>query len=898
MADANDDGAAPGSTPHSAPQHRPQPLTRENSVNSPRNTTSPQRHHLIHGLPPKPVVANVPFLHPSHPSLIEATAMSRSTAKTKTSSGNNGFAPKPASSVDAKDLPLDWQIRNSHNGDMYYYNTKTHVSTWERPVRNGLQDDKISQPLHFPTSSSSGPKDLSYEDRHYRPGENGAPPADSRPPVLPPSNRNGTTDTWFGSAVAPSYDSRTPPDSPQHRDRSRSPLPMPQRGRRRRHPNYDGEAVDSRGDSRRPMTPPRRTETDALQESRRQHRVHDYELPQVQSKFPMEREKLPARQEPSSRNSRGHPREREPRDSQPQNTTSRHRSPPPSSFEPPPSSQRSSKRDRPSRFGGPVEATPGLMSHPPPRIADPPELVPFSNGPKGPPRHSSAPRSTSSPPATEQPSSAARRRPPLPPQEMSFRETSTKAKVPLPPASAPPTTNELPQLSTWVDKNSSLPPSGPRAAKRNRQVSTSGDVFDDLASTSPSSRAHPLPANGYGRESRDIPVENPGNLLPKGPRALRPPTSDSAPPPNQGWTRERSPPSTFGAEGHMRGFEDQGRGSMYPHPMERGQGRPPRGRGEFSRPTLSGTNSLPLGSRKTLGGPPPSSSGGDAPLSSGKFSDSRPPDGGPPTRKPRNSLGPPDSRMHMESEANPRHRMSDNGYPHRMRKEEPRMSPQEPPPNFQRYVQEHPPPSERRGRIPTPPPRVYNRRDSFSPSPGAEHRPTTPPPLSREPSLPQSWEGSRGSVRYEKERESGRRERFRDRDDRVPPPPAPHVEEPARNGMERERERERPVSPSTSRLPPGHGLPNKPEGLPPRPRRDDMDIDDGRYRRDGFEERPPLRRGGTGTLLSRLGGGGVIETGMKRDRDELGDPADDDSKKRRRSHKSRRGGNGGGKMRV
>ncbi|PBK83419.1 hypothetical protein ARMGADRAFT_1018994 [Armillaria gallica] len=322
VADANDDGAAPGSTPHSAPQHRPQPLTRENSVNSPRNTTSPQRHHLIHGLPPKPVVANVPFLHPSHPSLIEATAMSRSTAKTKTSSGNNGFAPKPASSVDAKDLPLDWQIRNSHNGDMYYYNTKTHVSTWERPVRNGLQDDKISQPLHFPTSSSSGPKDLSYEDRHYRPGENGAPPADSRPPVLPPSNRNGTTDTWFGSAVAPSYDSRTPPDSPQHRDRSRSPLPMPQRGRRRRHPNYDGEAVDSRGDSRRPMTPPRRTETDALQESRRQHRVHDYELPQVQSKFPMEREKLPARQEPSSRNSRGHPREREPRDSQPQNTTS------------------------------------------------------------------------------------------------------------------------------------------------------------------------------------------------------------------------------------------------------------------------------------------------------------------------------------------------------------------------------------------------------------------------------------------------------------------------------------------------------------------------------------------------------------------------------------------------
>ncbi|KAG7447015.1 uncharacterized protein BT62DRAFT_97384 [Guyanagaster necrorhizus] len=327
-ADANDDGTPSSSTPHSTnlPQHKPQPSTRENSVNSPRNTTSPQRSHshinIIHGLPPKPVVANVPFLHPSHPSLIEATAMSRTTAKTKTSSGNNGFAAKPPSSVDAKELPLDWQIRKSHNGDMYYYNTKTHVSTWERPVRNGLQDDKTSQPMHFPTSGSSGPKDLSYEDRHYRPGENGAPPGDSRPPVLPPSNRGGTTDTWFGSAVAPSYDSRTPPDSPQHGDQLRSPLPMPQRGRRRRHANYDGEAINSHGDSRRPMTPPRRTETDTLQESRRQPRVHDYEPPQAQSKFPIEREKLPVRQEPSSRNNRGNPPEREPRDSQPQNTTS------------------------------------------------------------------------------------------------------------------------------------------------------------------------------------------------------------------------------------------------------------------------------------------------------------------------------------------------------------------------------------------------------------------------------------------------------------------------------------------------------------------------------------------------------------------------------------------------
>ncbi|KAG7447014.1 uncharacterized protein BT62DRAFT_97334 [Guyanagaster necrorhizus] len=427
---------------------------------------------------------------------------------------------------------------------------------------------------------------------------------------------------------------------------------------------------------------------------------------------------------------------------------------------------------------------------------------------------------------------------------MSFRETSAKSKIPPPPAPALTITSELPPLPTWIERQSNLPPSGPRAAKRNRQVSTSGDVFDDLSSTSPSSRAHPPPASGYGRESRDNAVENAGNPLPKGPRALRPPTSEST---AQGWIRERSPPSMFGAEGHMRGFEDQSRGSMYPHPMERGQGRPPRGRGEFSRPTLSGTNSLPLGSRKSLGGPLPSSSGGDAPPSSGKFMDSRLPDGnsgGLPMRKPRNAPGPSDSRMHVEVEVNPRHRVSDNGYPHRLRNEEPRISPQEPPPNLQRYGQEHPSLSfERRGgeRNRDEPPRQYPRQDNFSTSPNDEHRPATPPPLSRDPSQSHSWEGSRGSVRYDKEREGGRRERFRGRDDRGLPPPAPPLEEPVRNDVERERER--PVSPSTSRLPPGHGLPNKPEGLPPRPRRDDMDVDDGRYLRDGFEERPLLRRG-------------------------------------------------------
>jgi len=68
------------------------------------------------GLPPKPVASEkAPYLPSSHPSLTEASAMS--------------------STFKRGDLPQHWELRRSRGGgDTYYYNTKTHESTWSKPA--------------------------------------------------------------------------------------------------------------------------------------------------------------------------------------------------------------------------------------------------------------------------------------------------------------------------------------------------------------------------------------------------------------------------------------------------------------------------------------------------------------------------------------------------------------------------------------------------------------------------------------------------------------------------------------------------------------------------------------------------------------------------------------------
>ncbi|KAG2152682.1 uncharacterized protein EDB93DRAFT_1082968, partial [Suillus bovinus] len=87
---------------------------------------------LTHALPPKPIVSSVPFMHPSHPSIIEATAMAARVDRDKKNS--TVVISKPATFESGDILPPDWEVRHPRNGrGVYYYNSRTKESTWTRP---------------------------------------------------------------------------------------------------------------------------------------------------------------------------------------------------------------------------------------------------------------------------------------------------------------------------------------------------------------------------------------------------------------------------------------------------------------------------------------------------------------------------------------------------------------------------------------------------------------------------------------------------------------------------------------------------------------------------------------------------------------------------------------------
>jgi hypothetical protein len=215
--DQQDVSALDGDGPQEAPKKRPSspkqqstPTSRghhrEHSTSSQRQRSpqqSPQRSHsfskITHALPPKPVVSHVPFVEPFNASIIEATAMSWRTDRD--SKKANGSVGKPISSGDSGEpLPPDWECRQPRSGarGVYFYNVRTHESTWTRPVFIKVSSTKdkeksrsqapesrrkahdhaglTNSPEHITTSRSARPdievpaKDLSYEDRHYRPG--------------------------------------------------------------------------------------------------------------------------------------------------------------------------------------------------------------------------------------------------------------------------------------------------------------------------------------------------------------------------------------------------------------------------------------------------------------------------------------------------------------------------------------------------------------------------------------------------------------------------------------------------------------------------------------------------------------------------------------------------------
>ncbi|PFH47716.1 hypothetical protein AMATHDRAFT_6488 [Amanita thiersii Skay4041] len=206
---------------------------------------------LTHALPPKPIAASLPYISPSHPSIVEATAMSVRSREHK----KNGQVGRASTGDDQ--LPPNWEIRYPRNGgrEYYYYNVVTHQSTWTRPVSNidsPLPESRGSKPRrrrgssvsagdrvlqsisldsdHFNSqsvrssrppppadpdkqsqhTSSMEPSALSYADRHYRPAEN---------------TDNRRNDRFSEAPDSKHVESElTPPGSPHHLERSVSPV--------------------------------------------------------------------------------------------------------------------------------------------------------------------------------------------------------------------------------------------------------------------------------------------------------------------------------------------------------------------------------------------------------------------------------------------------------------------------------------------------------------------------------------------------------------------------------------------------------------------------------------------------------------------------------------------------
>lgn len=233
------------SPPKSARHQRQDPAEPTGSADP---SSLPPAHSLatlVHALPPKPVLSSVPFVHPSHPSIIEATAMASRAERDK----RNGAGPN----ADYNDsLPPGWELKYPRNGrGVYYYNIHTQESTWSRPAtpstrekrpeRSDRRDDPLDPPLSTRNGESLIPRvgrpetgDMSYEDRHYRPAESAR--REERP-----ARSTQRSHSYMQDSYSPSHsNSRPSPPSPRARDRDPTPPP-------RRLPSPNGSYGDRDG---------------------------------------------------------------------------------------------------------------------------------------------------------------------------------------------------------------------------------------------------------------------------------------------------------------------------------------------------------------------------------------------------------------------------------------------------------------------------------------------------------------------------------------------------------------------------------------------------------------------------------------------------------------------------
>ena len=196
---------------------------------------------LTHALPPKPVLASASIAR--SPPLASTLASSMIQRDRR----SNGQSRGKSVSVEASDgLPPDWEVRYPRSGgrEAYYYNVRTHESTWTRPqasvrVASPAKDSKDSRarspsrgaddsvhsqvlPKTAPrkdakrraSSPAAATNEMTYEDRHYRPGD---------------SSANAHTDRASRPQARPLSPARsqTPPrrEVNARRDYSRSPSP-------------------------------------------------------------------------------------------------------------------------------------------------------------------------------------------------------------------------------------------------------------------------------------------------------------------------------------------------------------------------------------------------------------------------------------------------------------------------------------------------------------------------------------------------------------------------------------------------------------------------------------------------------------------------------------------------
>lgn len=253
-----------------------QPPLQSQNPGSPQLRRSQSHGKMTHALPPKPVVSVAPV----HPSPAQTSTLASSMVQRERRVNGHG---KPVSSSDGIDvLPPDWEVRYPRSGgsDHYYYNLKTHESTWTQPglvsgrssplkdresgtiqTVGGRSPNQISHDATVRADSterhvlpSSDHKDLkhktspagqlSYEDRHYRPGGSSHASAS-----VEPSDRREDR----GSSTQSPY-----PEGSYHPSRVPTPRNMSERRRTRSiSPRRDSQTHDRFVRVRREMTPPR-----------------------------------------------------------------------------------------------------------------------------------------------------------------------------------------------------------------------------------------------------------------------------------------------------------------------------------------------------------------------------------------------------------------------------------------------------------------------------------------------------------------------------------------------------------------------------------------------------------------------------------------------------------------